>query len=99
MDLQAVTMILIPKEELEQIKSTQQDILIQIQRLHDSKVSTSKNTGDYLTAKEFMAAIKICRSKFDQLVSENKIRTIKKKRKIYVPSTEVERYFTDPSIM
>jgi hypothetical protein len=52
----------------------------------------------YITAKEFMAAVRICRSKFDQLVSVNKIRIIRKRRKIYVPTSEVDRYFSDPSI-
>jgi hypothetical protein len=52
----------------------------------------------HITAKEFMAAVRICRSKFDQLVGQNKIRIIKKRRKIYVPTSEVDRYFSDPSI-
>jgi hypothetical protein len=52
----------------------------------------------HITAKEFMAAVRICRSKFDQLVNENKIRIIRKRRKIYVPTSEVDRYFSDPSI-
>jgi hypothetical protein len=52
----------------------------------------------HITAKEFMVAVRICRTKFDQLVSQNKIRIIKKRRKIYVPTSEVDRYFSDPSI-
>lgn len=58
----------------------------------------SISTSYHITAKGFMAAVRICRSKFDQLVSENKIRIIRKRRKIYVPTSEVDRYFSDPSI-
>jgi hypothetical protein len=45
-----------------------------------------------------MDAVKIRRWKFDQLIAGNLIKTIKKKRKIYVPESEIQRYFTDPSI-
>jgi len=45
-----------------------------------------------------MAAIRIGRTKFDQLVSGSKIKIIKKRRKIYVPASEVDRYFNDPKI-
>jgi hypothetical protein len=51
----------------------------------------------YITAKEFMATVRICRSNFDRLVAGNKIKTIKKGRKIYVPVGETERYFEDIS--
>ncbi len=54
--------------------------------------STAISAG-FITAKEFMSAIRIGRTKFDQLVVANKIRTIKKGRKIYVPIGEVEGYF------
>ncbi len=45
-----------------------------------------------------MEAIRIGRWKFNQLILENKIRIVKKKRKIYVAITEVERYFKDNTI-
>jgi len=51
-----------------------------------------------ITAKEFMKVVRMCRSKFDQLVIAGKIKTIKKRRKIYVPVSEIDRYFSDPSI-
>ena len=38
-------------------------------------------------------AVRIGRTKFDQLVQANMVKTIKKDRKIYVPMGEVERYF------
>jgi hypothetical protein len=97
MNLQSMSLVMIPQEELANLKSTQQEILLQLKEIqsnHAGSTITVKN----ITAKEFMVAVRICRSKFDQLVSENKIRTIKKRRKIYVPVGEIDRYFSDPSI-
>jgi hypothetical protein len=98
MDVQAMTLVIIPEEDFNQIKSTQQEILSEIRKLNEVRTTVARTIPGYITAKEFMTAVKICRSKFDQLVSENKIKTIKKRRKIYVPAGEVDRYFTDPSI-
>ena len=89
-------LVIIPIEELNHLKTTQQEILQQLKELRSS--GSSLVTAKHVTAKEFMSAVKICRSKFDQLVIENRIKTIKKRRKIYVPVTEIDRYFTDPSI-
>jgi hypothetical protein len=72
-------------------------ILEQLQHLQEKKGSQGV-VSNHITAVEFMKAVKICRSKFDKLVSSSKIRTVKKKRKIYVPQSEVERYFLDASI-
>lgn len=96
MNLQRMNLVIIPEEELTNIQSTQQEILRQLQGLQSFSSSTVPIR--HITAKEFMAAVRICRSKFDQLVSENKIKTIKKRRKIYVPTSEVDRYFSDPAI-
>jgi hypothetical protein len=87
---------MIPKEEWAAIKNTQQEILQQLKGLQ-----TAKQAGipvNYITAKEFMATVRIGRTKFDELVATNKIKVIKKRRKIYLPLGEVERYFTDRSI-
>ena len=96
MNLQGITLVMIPEEELAFLKNTQQEILQHLKELH------SKGPGGIsvknITAKEFMAAVRIGRTKFDQLVSTSKIRIIKKRRKIYVPVSEVDRYFTDPGI-
>jgi len=96
MNLQNVTLVMIPEEELGFIKNTQQEILQQLKESHTKEPGgvSVKN----ITAKEFMAAVRIGRTKFDQLVSTSKIRIIKKRRKIYVPVSEVDRYFNDPSI-
>jgi len=96
MEMQRMNLVMIPQEELLNLQLTQQEILKQLQNI---RLSTSPTVPlRHITAKEFMAAVRICRSKFDQLVSENKIRIIRKRRKIYVPTSEVDRYFSDPSI-
>ena len=96
MDLQGVTLVMIPEAELASIKKAQQEILQYLKELH------AKGPGGLpvknITAKEFMAAVRIGRTKFDQLVQYNKIRVIKKRRKIYVPVGEVDRYFNDAAI-
>lgn len=97
MNVQEMTSLaMIPLQDLNLLKATQQEILQQLKELRSTQ--TNILPVNHLTAMEFMAAVKICRSKFDQLVSTNKIRIVKKKRKIYVPLSEVDRYFTDPSI-
>ena len=96
MDMQRMNLVMIPQEELSNLQSTQQEILKQLQNL---QLSTSQTVPiRHITAKEFMIAVRICRSNFDQLVNQNKIRIIKKRRKIYVPISEVDRYFSDSSI-
>lgn len=92
------SLVMIPLEELNLLKSTQQEILQELKALKNKNGQLGMVTAQHITAKEFMAAVKICRSKFDQLVAGSKIHTVKKKRKIYVPMQEVNRYFTDPSI-
>jgi hypothetical protein len=64
-----------------------------------SALATERRIGArFITASEFMQSVKIGRWKFDQLIRLNKIKTIKKERKIYVLATEVERYFMDSDI-
>jgi len=92
-----LALVIVPREELDLFQNTQQEIL---QQLKELKVP-AKATGiavNNITAKEFMATVRICRSKFDQLVATSKIKVIKKRRKIYVPVAEIDRYFNDPSI-
>lgn len=94
MNAQPETFVLIPSTELTRIKELQETILLKLSSIN----ATPDTVSGYLTATEFMLAVRICRSKFDSLVQQNAIKTIKKKRKIYVPQSEVERYFSDPSI-
>ena len=97
MDMQRVTsLVMIPETELQSLKTTQLEIL---QHLKTLQAGNRKNAeADHVTAIEFMAAVRICRSKFDQLVNTGKLKSIKKMRKIYVPVSEIERYFKDPAI-
>ena len=97
MNLQSMNLVIIPQEELSNLQSTQKEILKQLQNLQ-SKPTTQSIPIKHITAKEFMSAVRICRSKFDQLVASSKVKTIKKRRKIYLPISEVDRYFSDPSI-
>ncbi|HEY4967058.1 MAG TPA: hypothetical protein VII28_11700 [Puia sp.] len=96
MNMQGVNLVIIPEEELANLKKSQVEILNELKNLRAPIVKAP--FPNHITAKEYMSAVKICRSKFDQLVATNKIKTVKKKRKIYLPFSEVERYFTDPTI-
>lgn len=98
MDMQGRTLVMIPGEELAQLKMQLELVLTEIKNLKTSN-KQSPNKESFITAKEFMVAVRIGRTKFDQLVAARKIQTIKKLRKIYVPVTEVNRYFTDPNIL
>jgi hypothetical protein len=95
MNLEGTTLILIPQEELNLLKSTQQEILNLLKLQQATKTGIQVKN---IPAKDFMSAVNIKRTKFDELVKTNKIKIIKKKRKIYVPVTEIDRYFSDPSM-
>ena len=94
--MQSMNLVIIPETELIYLKTSQAEILNELKSLRSS--SLKEPSPSHITAKEYMSAVKICRSKFDQLVAANKIKTIKKKRKIYLPASEVDRYFADPTI-
>lgn len=94
---QTTSFVLVPQSEFDQLKTTQVQILEALKTIQGTS-KTAPSIPAYMTAVEFMKAVKICRSKFDQLASASKIKVIKKKRKLYVPLSEVERYFTDPSV-
>jgi len=96
MNMQGMNLVIIPEVELTNLKTSQAEILNQLKNLR--ALSPKATFPSHITAKEYMSAVKICRSKFDQLVAANKIKTIKKKRKIYLPTSEVDRYFADPTI-
>ncbi|MEO9022803.1 MAG: hypothetical protein ABI237_18135 [Ginsengibacter sp.] len=91
MNQQVTTFIMIPKEEWENFKILQIQILEHVKQ----KPSQPKLTlpVSYITAKEFMEAVRIKRTKFDQLVAENKVQILKKGRKIYLQSSEIGNYF------
>jgi hypothetical protein len=87
--------ILVGKQDIETLKKTQQDILKKLEELNSNKRTSIASNSPYITAIEFMQAIRIRRWKFNCLVSSGKIMSIKKKRKIYVPKGEIERYFSE----
>jgi hypothetical protein len=87
---------IIPVEVLTAITTKQEEILESIKHLQGNKKAEA--VPPYITAKEYMESVRICRSKFDSLREKNLIKTLTKGRKIYVPVTEIERYFKDPSI-
>ncbi|MBS1511054.1 MAG: hypothetical protein JST86_09445 [Bacteroidetes bacterium] len=90
------TLIIIPQEAWAGVMAAQQEILQEIKELKSKQPETV--LADYITAKEFMDAVKIKRTKFDKLVQSNKIKIIKKRRKIYLLASEVKRYFSDINI-
>jgi hypothetical protein len=88
------SLVMIPEQELKQIKETQGKILEKLENLQIRDTPPSA----YITAIEFMEAVRIRRTKFDHLVATNQIKTLKKSRKIYVPTSEISKFFSDPSI-
>lgn len=84
---------MLPEEEWEIIKATQLEIL-NILKTQGRKENIS-SIKQYLPALEFMKAVNIKRSKFDQLVKSNQVKVIRKGRKLYVPSNEIEKYFSN----
>lgn len=90
----AQSVIVVPAEEWQRLKKDTADILRQLKSFKPPP-KDNKPVSPYITAKEFMAAVRICRSSFDKLVNQNKIMTLKKGRKVYVVATEVERYFRE----
>jgi hypothetical protein len=87
------TFILVGKQDMETLKKTQLDILRKLDERNNKGKSTAILQSPYVTAIEFMQAVRIRRWKFNCLVSTGKIMSIKKKWKIYVPKGEIERYF------
>lgn len=96
-----VTLVILPEEEWTAFKQKQDQILVELSNLIQTKEPTSAapNVPAYVTAKEFIAVIKIKRTKFDSLVAANRIKTIKKGRRIYLPFSEIDRYFKDSKIL
>jgi hypothetical protein len=91
------TCIMLPASEWQALKKIVEEIS---QKLNDPRIvpQPQANNSPYITAKEFMAAVRICRSNFDKLVHKGKIMTLKKGRKVYVVASEVERYFREVAV-
>jgi hypothetical protein len=85
--------VVVPEDEWKTLLTGQAELIKLLKELRPiSPVASS--VVPYITAMEFMQAVRIGRTKFDQLVQANRIKTVKIDRKIYVPVGEVERYFT-----
>jgi len=87
-----VNVVVVPEADWQKLLQGQAELLRLVQDLKGRQPATAA-VVPYITAMEFMQAVRIGRTKFDQLVAANKVKTIKKDRKIYVPVGEVERYF------
>ncbi|MBN8674363.1 MAG: hypothetical protein J0L56_09520 [Chitinophagales bacterium] len=87
-----VNVVVVPEADWQKLLQGQAELLRLVQELKGT-IPVTAAIVPFITAMEFMQAVRIGRTKFDQLVAANKIRTIKKDRKIYVPVGEVERYF------
>src|SRR5690348_15503656 len=89
--------IILPASEWQQLKKTLNDVAEKLSA--SSSIPKIKSVSSpYITAKEFMAAVRICRSSFDKLINKGKIMTLKKGRKVYVVASEVERYFKEVQV-
>jgi hypothetical protein len=84
---------LVRQQEIEIIKRYQLDILKKLEDLVKNAKNADVLDSPYITALEFMKAVRIRRWKFNCLVKSGMIKTMKKQRKIYVPKGEIERYF------
>lgn len=92
------TMLIVSADEWKHVKDTLQMILQRVSSCQPVATPTREIVSPYITAKEFMAAVRICRSNFDKLVNCGKIMTLKKGRKVYVVASEVERYFREVQV-
>jgi len=86
------------KDDLETLKQMQRQMLEQMNHWRAAIPPDKGIASDYVTASEFMNAVHIRRWKFDQLIGTNQIQVVKKKRKIYVPVGEIDRFFKDPNV-
>ena len=77
MKTESMTLIMVPQEEWQSVVATQQEILQQLRCL--SPQNGERVHPKYITAKQFMDAVSIRRTKFDQLVQASKIKIIKKR--------------------
>jgi hypothetical protein len=87
--------LLVGRAEIEAIRSCQFDILKKLNELDKNNENRDVLDSLYITALEFMKAVRIRRWKFNCLVKSGKIATVKKKRKIYVLKVDIERYFAE----
>lgn len=93
----AINIVMIPASELQALKEELKNIRQEVLSLKERRVDKSPEPA-YIPAITFMKAVNVRRTKFYELISANKIQTLKKGRRIYVLASEVARYFADSSI-
>lgn len=91
-----VNLNLITYEDYESLSKKVEALENKILQLLDKSQQEKKK--DYLTVKEFMAEIGISRTSFENLRREShpgkfRVNVIKRGGKVYIPSSELERYF------
>jgi hypothetical protein len=74
---QLIKMLLVPEKEWHQLQQSQAEILRLLKDLA-ARDNPKGKVIPFITAIEFMTAVRIGRTKFDQLVAESKVKTIKK---------------------
>jgi len=82
------TLVILPESVLDSLRETQNRILEKLDLIESKELSQ-----EYLTALEFMEKTKMSRASFDEKRARNEFKVIAKGRKLYVPATEVKRYF------
>jgi len=93
-DIVYVIPVTVLRSLVDDIRKLGKDVL-EIKRMLEHN---SHRLAGYIRPVDFMNAVGIKRTKFNALVANSTIKTVKKGRKIYVPFSEVERYFNDPKI-
>lgn len=96
MENQQQGVMIMSYEEFEQLKKNQLKILhlIEEKLKFESIKSTKNSTSGYISVQEFCDALSISRCTFDTLREEGQIKVFQKRRRIYIPKEEVERYIT-----
>jgi Helix-turn-helix domain len=93
---QVPQMVVIPFEQFfDKMKGMLDDYF---QQFSEKSKEVDTHLPTHLSAREFMDLTKMSRSRMDRLISKNLIKSLKKGRTLYIPASEVERFFTDPTI-
>lgn len=83
-------LVIIQAEYWEEIKS----VLTWLKENFPKAVSSNTaETENYIPATMFMERTFMSRSNFDELRRKNKVRVLQKERKLFVPESEIKRYF------
>lgn len=84
-------MYLVPENQWNKLTNQLKYIIANISNSTDTP--SKEPEEEYITAEMFMNKVIISRSTFDELRDKNQIRVIQKNRKLYLPKSEIHRYF------